>query len=73
MQHNVVQQEDAGFDVTQGEETAADQASRDQSARARRPRLTSQAERAMMHPPTGGGFHDQYDPDWRYYHGALVD
>ena len=71
MQPNVMVQEEVRFDVTPGE--GAGPASRDQAARVRRSRPTSQAERAVMRPLAGAEFHDQYDPDWRYYHGALVD
>ena len=34
-------------------------------------RLTSQAERQVMHPQSGAEHHDLHDPDWRYYHGAI--
>ena len=31
---------------------------------------TSQAERAVMHPPPTPGLGDRHDPDWRYYHAC---
>lgn len=31
---------------------------------------TSQAERAVMHPPPMPGLGDHHDPDWRYYHAC---
>lgn len=34
------------------------------------PQPTSQAERAVMHPPPSPGLGDRHDPDWRYYHAC---
>jgi hypothetical protein len=34
------------------------------------PKPTSQAERAVMHPPPSPGLGDRHDPDWRYYHAC---
>ena len=34
------------------------------------PKATSQAERAVMHPPPTPGLGDRHDPDWRYYHAC---
>ena len=34
------------------------------------PKATSQAERAVMHPPPTPGLGDRHDPDWRYYHAS---
>jgi hypothetical protein len=31
---------------------------------------TTQAERAVMHPPPTPGLGDRHDPDWRYYHAC---
>ena len=33
-------------------------------------KATSQAERAVMHPPPTPGLGDRHDPDWRYYHAC---
>jgi hypothetical protein len=34
------------------------------------PQPTTQAERAVMHPPPSPGLGDHHDPDWRYYHAC---
>jgi len=34
------------------------------------PQPTTQAERAVMHPPPSPGLGDRHDPDWRYYHAC---
>ena len=32
----------------------------------------TQAERAVMHPATGTGPDDYFDPDWRCYYAAVA-
>jgi hypothetical protein len=34
------------------------------------PQPTTQAERAVMHPPASSALDDRHDPDWRYYHAC---